>query len=89
MIAEKIIELAVRFVSCTIPICCKRWRSMSLVVTNANGPAMPIQTNPEVVKSGTPHVGADQPLPDLLWDNEVRGLCVRVRGDAPQSFIFG
>ena len=25
---------------------------------------------------------------DLLWDDEVRGLCVRVYGDGSQSFIF-
>jgi hypothetical protein len=25
---------------------------------------------------------------DLLWDDEVRGLCVRVYGDGLQSFIF-
>jgi hypothetical protein len=26
--------------------------------------------------------------PDLVWDNETRGLCVRVYGDGSQSFIF-
>jgi hypothetical protein len=26
--------------------------------------------------------------PDLLWDNETRGLCVRVYGDGSRSFIF-
>jgi len=25
---------------------------------------------------------------DLLWDDEVRGLCLRVYGDGSQSFIF-
>jgi hypothetical protein len=26
--------------------------------------------------------------PDLIWDAEARGLCVRVYGDGSQSFIF-
>jgi Arm DNA-binding domain len=26
--------------------------------------------------------------PDLIWDNEVRGLCLRVHGDGAKSFIF-
>jgi Arm domain-containing DNA-binding protein len=26
--------------------------------------------------------------PDLIWDDEVRGLCVRVYGDGSKSFVF-
>jgi hypothetical protein len=26
--------------------------------------------------------------PDLIWDDEVRGLCLRVYGDGAKSFIF-
>lgn len=26
--------------------------------------------------------------PDLMWDDEVRGLCIRGYGDGSQSFIF-
>jgi hypothetical protein len=28
------------------------------------------------------------PRPNLVWDDEVRGLCVRVYGDGSQAFIF-
>ena len=40
----------------------------------------PTATNDEVVRRET--------RPDLVWDNETRGLCVRVYGDGSQSFIF-
>ena len=40
----------------------------------------PTATNNEVVRRET--------RPDLVWDNETRGLCVRVYGDGSQSFIF-
>jgi hypothetical protein len=40
----------------------------------------PTATNDEVVRGET--------RPDLVWDNEARGLCVRVYGDGSQSFIF-
>ena len=29
-----------------------------------------------------------QTRPDLLWDDQVRGLCVRSYGDGSKSFIF-
>lgn len=28
------------------------------------------------------------PRADLVWDEEVRGLCLRVRGDGSKSFVF-
>jgi hypothetical protein len=31
---------------------------------------------------------AETALPDLVWDNEVPGLCVRVHGNGEKSFIF-
>ena len=37
-------------------------------------------TNDEVVENAA--------RPDLLWDNEVPGLCLRVYGDGAKSFIF-
>jgi hypothetical protein len=40
----------------------------------------PTATNDKVVRPET--------RPDLVWDNETRGLCVRVSGDGSQSFIF-
>ena len=29
-----------------------------------------------------------EPRPDLVWDDQVRGLCVRVYGNGLQSFLF-
>jgi hypothetical protein len=29
-----------------------------------------------------------EPQPNLVWDDQVRGLCVRVYGDGSQSFLF-
>ncbi len=29
-----------------------------------------------------------EPRPDLVWDDETHGLCVRVYGNGSQSFIF-
>jgi hypothetical protein len=40
----------------------------------------PTATNDEVVRRET--------RPDLVWDDETRGLCMRVYGDGSQSFIF-
>jgi hypothetical protein len=37
-------------------------------------------TDTEVAETGT--------RPDLVWDNEVPGLCVRVHGNGEKSFIF-
>jgi hypothetical protein len=37
-------------------------------------------TDLEVAETGT--------RPDLVWDNEVPGLCVRVHGNGEKSFIF-
>jgi hypothetical protein len=41
---------------------------------------MATDTNVEVAETET--------RPELTWDDEVRGLCVRVYGDGAQSFIF-
>jgi hypothetical protein len=55
---------------------------------------MTTQTNAELVETETrPSATNDEAVgretrPDLLWDNETRGLCVRVYGDDSQSFIF-
>jgi hypothetical protein len=55
---------------------------------------MTTQTNAELVETETrPSATNDEAVgretrPDLLWDNETRGLCVRVYGDGSQSFIF-
>jgi hypothetical protein len=37
-------------------------------------------TDLEVAETGT--------QPDLVWDNEVPGLCIRVHGNGEKSFIF-
>jgi hypothetical protein len=37
-------------------------------------------TNAEIAEIGT--------RPDLVWDNEMPGLCVRVYGSGEKSFIF-
>jgi Arm domain-containing DNA-binding protein len=29
-----------------------------------------------------------EPRPDLVWDDQVRGLCVRVYSNGSQSFLF-
>jgi hypothetical protein len=47
-------------------------------VSDAN--ARPTDTAQEVAETGT--------RPDLVWDNEVPGLCVRVHGNGKKSFIF-
>jgi hypothetical protein len=55
---------------------------------------MTTQTNAELVETETrPSATNDEAVgretrPDLLWDNQTRGLCVRVYGDGSQSFIF-
>ena len=55
---------------------------------------MTTQTNAELVETETrPTATNDEVVrretrPDLVWDNETRGLCVRVYGDGSQSFIF-
>jgi hypothetical protein len=33
-------------------------------------------------------VAATETRPDLVWDNETPGLCVRVHGNGEKSFIF-
>lgn len=40
-------------------------------------------TNAEVAE-----VRETEARPDLAWDDELRGLCVRVYGDGAKSFIF-
>ena len=47
-------------------------------VPDAN--ARPTDTDQEIEETGT--------RPDLVWDNEVPGLCVRVNGNGEKSFIF-
>ncbi len=42
--------------------------------------ARPTDTDLQVVETGT--------RPDLVWDNEVPGLCIRVHGNGEKSFIF-
>ena len=55
---------------------------------------MTTQTNAELVETETrptatnDEIARREPRPDLVWDNETRGLCVRVYGDGSQSFIF-
>jgi hypothetical protein len=39
-------------------------------------------------RTGTTKVPESQPRPDLIWDHETRGLCLRVYGDGSKSFIF-
>jgi len=51
-------------------------------------------TNEEVVESeaqptdGNAEVAENIIRPDLLWDDQVRGLCVLAYGDGSKSFIF-
>jgi hypothetical protein len=51
-------------------------------------------TNDEIAEAGTQptntsaEVEQTERRPDLLWDAEVHGLCVRVSGDGSKSFIF-
>jgi Arm DNA-binding domain len=51
-------------------------------------------TNDEVVAAEMPEKGMDghsaetETRPDLLWDNEVPSLCVRVYGNGSKSFFF-
>src|SRR5262249_47635020 len=55
---------------------------------------MTTDTNDGVVESeahptdGNAEVAENQIRPDLLWDDQVRGLCVRAYGDGSKSFIF-
>jgi hypothetical protein len=42
--------------------------------------ARPTDTDPEIAETGT--------RPDLIWDNEAPGLCIRVHGNSEKSFIF-
>jgi hypothetical protein len=42
--------------------------------------ARPTDTDLENAENGT--------RPDLVWDNEAPGLCVRVHGNGEKSFIF-
>jgi Arm DNA-binding domain/Protein of unknown function (DUF2934) len=51
-------------------------------------------TNDEIAETGTQptdtsaEVEQTERRPDLVWDAEARGLCVRVSGDGSKSFIF-
>ena len=42
--------------------------------------ARPTDADQEIAETGT--------RPDLVWDNEAPGLCVRVYGNGEKSFIF-
>jgi hypothetical protein len=44
------------------------------------GESRPTNTDAEVTDA--------QPRPDLMWDKEVPGLCVRAYGNGSKSFIF-
>jgi hypothetical protein len=56
--------------------------------------AMLTATNDEIVDikpqpiDGNAEDAETQIRPDLLWDDQVRGLCVRAYGDGSKSFIF-
>jgi hypothetical protein len=56
--------------------------------------AMATDTNNEVAESEAQptdqnaEVAENQIRPNLLWDDQVRGLCVRVYRDGSKSFIF-
>jgi Arm domain-containing DNA-binding protein len=50
-------------------------------------------TQDEAVASGAQPADSDdlveaEPCPDLIWDDEAPGLCVRVYGNGSKSFIF-
>jgi Arm DNA-binding domain len=51
-------------------------------------------TNDEMMGTETPPTAANAEVaeierrPDLVWDNETHGLCMRVYGDGAISFIF-
>ena len=54
---------------------------------------MAAETDSEVATPESQATSADLPepelrRPDLVWDNEAPGLCVRVYGDDSKSFIF-
>jgi hypothetical protein len=56
--------------------------------------APPTDGNVEVLETEPPpvdkvaEVAETETRPDLLWDDQVRGLCVRVYRDGSKSFIF-
>jgi hypothetical protein len=55
---------------------------------------MSTDTNDEVVETETrlietnAEIGETEPRPDLIWDDEARGLCTRVYRDDSKAFIF-
>jgi hypothetical protein len=53
---------------------------------------MVAETDTEVTETETQATNADvaepEPRPDLVWDKEALGLCVRVHGNGAQSFLF-
>ena len=53
----------------------------------------PIDAHAQVAEIAPPadvnvEVAEIERRPDLLWDHEAHGLCIRVCGDGSQSFIF-
>jgi Arm DNA-binding domain len=56
--------------------------------------AMPTDSGEEMPGTETPPTDANAEVaeierrPDLVWDNEAHGLCMRVYGDRATSFIF-
>jgi Arm DNA-binding domain len=54
---------------------------------------MPTDTDDKVVEIGTAtdtsaEVEVTEPRPDLVWDDQARGLCARVHQNGSKSFIF-
>jgi hypothetical protein len=55
---------------------------MTTEPSNEDADARPTDTDLEIAETET------AARPDLVWDNEVPGLCVRVHGNGKKSFIF-
>jgi hypothetical protein len=49
---------------------------------------MVTDTNEEGVAAETPRTATVSELPDLVWDKEAPGLCIRVHGNGTKSFLF-
>jgi hypothetical protein len=55
------------------------------MLTDTNDEAVDTKTQPV---DRNAEVAETQIQPDLLWDDQVRGLCVRAYGDGSKSFVF-
>jgi hypothetical protein len=53
--------------------------------TDPNEATMATETLPTAANA---EIAEIEPQPDLVWDNEAHGLCMRVYGDGAISFIF-